>query len=189
VIDTTHSFTVSAWMSSSRPGQSGTAVSEPGPDGSSFSLGIETGSQGAQSLSGEVGRQPTLSLGRATWWTFEVPAASTCPSWKCGVQANLRYADGRFDPALDRWYEVTGVYNADTRTVAVYVDGIPEDVEHTFGLPAATGPLTVGAGDRDYEPTDTFIGAIDQVRTYGRALTPTEVWQLYRAERAPADHA
>jgi hypothetical protein len=67
----------------------------------------------------------------------------------------------------------------------VYVDGIPEDVEHTFGVPPATGPLTIGAGDQDYEPTDSFDGAIDQVRTYGRALTPTEVWELYRAERAP----
>jgi len=183
VIDTTHSFTVSAWLSSARAGQSGTAVSEPGPDGSSFSLGIETASQGAQSLSGEVGRQPTLSLGEGTWWTFEVPAAPNCASWECGVQANLRYDDGRFDPSVGTWYQVTGVYNTATQTIAVYVDGIPEDVEHVFGVPPATGPLTVGAGQEDYEPTDSFTGAIDQVRTYGRALTPTQVWQLYRAER------
>ncbi len=189
VIDTTHSFSVSAWLSSARDGQSGTAVSEPGTDGSSFSLGIETASQGAQSLSGEVGRQSTLSLGDATWWTFTVPAAATCPSWECGVQANLRYDDGRLDPALGTWYQVTGVYNTATQTIAVYVDGIPEDVEHVFGVPPATGPLTVGAGDENYEPIDSFDGAIDQVRTYGRALSPTEVWQLYKAERASGSGA
>ena len=185
VIDTTNSFTVSAWLNSARAGQSGTAVSEPGTDGSSFSLGIETAAQGPQSLSGEVGHQPTLSLGNATWWTFEVPAATTCPSWACGVQANLRYGDGRSNPGVGTWYQVTGVYSTTTQTIAVYVDGVPEDVEHSFGVPPATGPLTVGAGDQDYEPTDSFDGAIDEVRTYGRALTPTEVWELYRAERPP----
>ena len=182
VIDATHSFTVSAWLSSALAGQSGTAVSEPGPDGSSFSLGIETASQGAQSLSGEVGRQPTLSLGTATWWTFEVPGSADCPASQCGVQANLRYADGRFDPAIGGWYQVTGVYDTATQTITFYFDGVPEDVEHVFGVPPATGPLTIGTGAHDYEPTDTFIGAIDQVRTYGRALSPTEVWQLYLAE-------
>jgi len=43
----------------------------------------------------------------------------------------------------------------------------------------------VGAGVGDYQPTETFIGAIDELRTYGRALTPAEVWELYRAGRPP----
>ena len=188
MIDPTHSFTVSAWLNSGQAGQSGTAVSEPGPDGSSFSLGIETASQGAQSLSGEVGTQPTLSLGTATWWTFEVPGSADCPAARCGVRANMRYDDGRFDPAVGTWYQVTGAYDTATQTITVYVDGVPEDVEHVFGVPPATGPLTVGAGAHDYEPTDTFIGAIDQVRTYGRALSPTEIWQLYLAERPPSQN-
>ncbi len=56
-IDTTNSFSVSAWLDPARYGESGTAVSEPGPDGSAFSLGIQTAPQGAQSLSGEVGHR------------------------------------------------------------------------------------------------------------------------------------
>jgi hypothetical protein len=51
-----------------------------------------------------------------------------------------------------------------------------------FGIPAPRGRFTVGSGDRIYR-TDTFIGAISEVRTYARALSPGEVWQLYRAER------
>jgi Concanavalin A-like lectin/glucanases superfamily/Glycosyl hydrolases family 2/Glycosyl hydrolases family 2, sugar binding domain len=183
VIDTSRSFTVSAWLNTGRAGQSGSAVSEPGSDGSSFSLGIQTAPQGDQSLSGEVGRRKVLSLGQATWWTFAVPASSHCPSSQCGVRANMRYDDGRFDPRVGSWRQVTGVYDRATQTISVYVDGVPEDVEHTFGIPAATGPLTVGAGLDDYRPSDTFFGAIDQLRTYGSALDPAEVWALYRAER------
>ena len=183
VIDTGHSFTVSAWLSSRQPGQSGSAVSEPGTDGSSFSLGIQTAQQGRQSLPGEVGRRAKLSLDNATWWTFVVPASTSCTAAQCGVRANLRYDDGRDGPVTGSWHQVTGVYDATGQTVSLYVDGIPEDVDYIPGLPTARGPLTVGAGLAYYTPSDTFIGAIEQLRAYGRALTPTEAWQLYRAER------
>jgi hypothetical protein len=180
-IDSTNSFTVSAWLATGQTGESGTAVSEPGPFGSSFSLGIDTAEQGRQSLGGVTGPEAKLPLGSATWWTFAVPGNSTCTVWQCGVRANMRYDDGRYDPHPGDWHEVTGVYNRATQTIAVYVDGAPEDVEHVRGVPAATGPLTVGAGNGDYAPTDTFVGAIDELRIYGRALNPREVDQLYRA--------
>jgi hypothetical protein len=112
-----------------------------------------------------------------------VPAASTCPASSCGVQANLRYDDGRNQPRVGTWNQVTGVYDAATQTTSVYVNGVPEDVEHVFGIPAASGPLVVGAGTGDYTPSDAFLGGIDQLRVYARALSPAEVWQLYGAER------
>jgi hypothetical protein len=94
----------------------------------------------------------------------------------------MRYDDGRFDPRVGSWHLVAGVYDTHTDTIAIYVDGVPEDVEHVFGIPRSSGPLTVGAGVEDYLPTDTFIGAISELRVYRRALLPGEVWQLYRAE-------
>jgi hypothetical protein len=180
LIDTAHSFTLSAWLSTRQAGQSGSAVSEPGPDGSSFSLGIQTATQGGQSRGGLPAGTP---LPTGTWWTFVVPGSSNCTSAQCGVRANMRYDDGRFDPRPGSWHQVTGVYDTVTQTTSVYVDGVPEDVEHVFGIPPASGPLTVGAGLGDYTPSDTFIGAIARLRTYARALSPGEVWQLYRAER------
>ena len=68
----------------------------------------------------------------------------------------MHYDDGRYSPVAGSWHDVTGVYDAAGATTALYVDGVPEDVEHVFGLPAASGPLTVGAGLLDYAPTDTF---------------------------------
>jgi hypothetical protein len=183
VIDTTHSFTVSAWLNSRRVGQSGTAVSEPGTDGSAFSLGIETAPRGVQTLTGLAARHLPLVLGTATWWSFVAPAGELCTAFQCAVPANMRYGDGRYDPRPGSWHYVTGVHDQGSQTITLYVDGIPEDVEHIAGLPPATGPLTVGAGLGDYQPSDTFIGAIDDLRTYGRALSPREVWELYQAER------
>jgi hypothetical protein len=180
-IDTRHAFTISAWLSSRRAGQSGSAVSEPGPDGSSFSLGIDTAAQGGQSMAGLAGTGKT-SAGDATWWTFAVPASSSCTIAHCGIDANMRYDDGRFDPRVGSWHQVTGVYDTGTHTTAIYVDGVPEDVEHVFGIPPPRGALTVGAGVNSYAPTDVFIGAISELRVYTRALSPGEVWALYRAE-------
>jgi Concanavalin A-like lectin/glucanases superfamily/Glycosyl hydrolases family 2 len=180
LINTHRSFTVSAWLSARQAGESGTAVSEPGPDGSNFSLGLDTAPQGHQSLNGLPG---ATSVPNGTWWTFVVPASSHCTAAQCGVRANMRYDDGRFDPRPGSWHQVTGVYDKSNQTIAVYVDGVPEDVEHVFGIPPARGRLTIGSGQEDYAPSDTFLGAITRVRLYTRALSPGEVWQLYRAER------
>ena len=53
LINTRRSFTLSVWLNYGLSGESGTAVSEPGPDGSSFSLGIQTTTLGPQSLAGK----------------------------------------------------------------------------------------------------------------------------------------
>jgi hypothetical protein len=182
VIDTRRSFTVSAWLRASRDGQSGTAVSEPGTDGSSFSLGIATWTRSPQTRAGELASGKPAPPFR-TWWTFMVPATPSCASEVCGVQANMHYDDGREGLRPGVWHQVTGVYDRSTRTVSVYVDGIPEEDEHTGPLPPARGPLTVGSGQLDYTPTDAFLGGIDELRTYRRALSPAEVWELYLAER------
>jgi hypothetical protein len=158
-------------------GQSGSAVSEPGTDGSSFSLGIETANLGPGGRPGAGGLP-----GKGTRWTFIVPSGTQCPAAKCGVRANMRYDDGRYDPTPGSWHQVTGVYDHGTQTIRLYVDGIPEDVEHVFGLRPTRAPLIVGAGTGDYTPTDTFIGAIEDLRVYTRALSAGEVWQLYGAE-------
>jgi hypothetical protein len=181
VLDTAGSYTVSAWLSSRQPGQTGTAVSQPGPDGSSFSVGIQTLPPGAQEHPGQVASGIAPPAQR-TWWTFELPNSGSCPSLHCGVPASSHFGDGRLNPVTGNWYYVTAVRDADTRSLSVYADGIPQDVEQTDPLLPSTGPLTVGAGLLDYPGADVFVGAIDDLRTFDRALSPAEVWQLYQAE-------
>jgi len=57
------------------------------------------------------------------------------------------------------------------------------DVEHTFGLPPARGPLTIGQGSKNYATPDTFFGSVDDLRIYARSLSPGEVFSLYAASR------
>jgi len=185
VVDTTHSFTVSAWLNSSAPSQSDTAVSQRGTLGSSFSLGLQTLPPGAQEHPGQLASgiaPPPLR----TWWTFEVPRFDNCSSLTCGVYASNHFDDGRFDLASGTWHYVTGVRDAQSHTISVYVDGVPEDVEQSGALIPSTGPLTLGAGLLDYPGSDRFLGAIDDLRTFDTALSAEEAWQLYQAERGSA---
>ncbi len=183
VVDTTRSFTISAWLNPRQAGESGTAVGEPGAGGKSiFSLGIQTAQQGVQSLTGQVGSGHPIRLPDGTWWTFAAPSISRCAISSCGMIASMHYDDGRYDPRPGQWHYVTGVYDRASQTISIFVDGIPEDVEHVPPLPRAAGTFTVGRGVSVYGASDAFVGAVDDLRTYGRALTPAEVWQLYGAE-------
>jgi len=101
------------------------------------------------------------------------------------VYASNHFDDGRFNPVSGTWHFVTGVRDAHSHTVSVYVDGVPEDVEQSGALIASTGPLTLGAGLLDYAGSDRFVGAIDDLRTFDRALTAEQAWQLYEAELHP----
>jgi hypothetical protein len=96
----------------------------------------------------------------------------------------MHYGDGRYAPGPGRWHYVAGVYNEPAQTITVYVDGLAQDVEHAGPLPAASGPLEVGAGQLNPAAPDTFIGAVDELRIYPRALSPADVWQLYQASRS-----
>jgi hypothetical protein len=183
VVDTSGSFTVSAWLRSDLAGQSASAVSQPGSDGSAFSLGLQTLPPGAQEHPGQVASGIAPPPQR-TWWTFEVPRFGNCPSLTCGVYASNHFDDGRFNPATGSWHYVTGVRDARIHTVSVYVDGVPEDVEQSGAVIASTGPFTIGVGLLDYPGPDRFVGAIDDLRTFDRALSAEQAWQLYQAERA-----
>ena len=182
-IDTRRSFTVSAWLWASQPRESATAVSQLGTDGSAFSLGVRTTPRTDQVRPGEVA-SGRLAPALRTYWTFAVPTLPTCSMLTCSVQANNHYDDGRLSPPAESWQMVTGVYDASTVTTSLYVDGVPQDVEHPAAMPGSRGPLLVGTGSLDYPDSTGFVGAVDDLRTYGWPLSPAEVWELYRAERA-----
>jgi hypothetical protein len=182
VLATQGSYTVSAWLRSDRYGQSGTAVAQPGPAGSTFSLGVETdrGPQG-QTRSG-LAATGVVPAQTRTWWTFSGAQGASCPILTCGGGANLRYDDGRDGVRAGRWHHVVGVVDRGTLTISIYLDGEPQDVEHLGPSPVSSGPLVLGGGTNVYRAgPDPFTGALAALRVYNRALTPAEVWQLYEA--------
>ncbi len=78
----------------------------------------------------------------------------------------------------NKWHHVLGTY--DGSNLKVYIDGVLEDTHAGSGsLPIAIGPLRIGA-DYQTTPANFFNGLIDEVRVYNRALTASEIQDLYR---------
>jgi concanavalin A-like lectin/glucanase superfamily protein/VanZ like protein len=91
-----------------------------------------------------------------------------------------------------RWYYVAGVYDADARSMDVYVNGLPDNGCVQGPVSASQQPSWVGAsiGIGTRHRGAAFPGAIDDVRIYSRALSEEEISAEYARVKklaAPAD--
>ncbi|WP_402464364.1 LamG-like jellyroll fold domain-containing protein [Isoptericola aurantiacus] len=89
------------------------------------------------------------------------------------------------DPVLGQWYHVTGVRDAEARTLTLYVNGEQVGESSVCGGFDATGPLTIGRGQWSGDPVDFWPGSIDDVRTFDRALDADEVAAVMAGESGP----
>jgi prepilin-type N-terminal cleavage/methylation domain-containing protein len=79
-------------------------------------------------------------------------------------------------PSLDTWYHVVGV--SDGVNSRVYVNGVSGSLIGSGVLTNSTNPLKIGGfGTSDY----SWIGLIDDIRVYNRALSSGEVLDLFNA--------
>ncbi|GHJ42721.1 hypothetical protein Cs7R123_00630 [Catellatospora sp. TT07R-123] len=82
------------------------------------------------------------------------------------------------EPVTTQWTHLVGTYDAATRRLLVYVNGVPGHPA-VIGRPwAAGGPLTIGRGRWNGGPSDVAQGQVTDVRVWGRALPPDEVLKL-----------
>ncbi len=77
--------------------------------------------------------------------------------------------------ALNTWYHVAGVYNASTKTLSVYVNGVLDNGVLVGAVPTGqvTSSVNVNLGRKGNGYY--FSGLIDEVRIYNRALAPSEI--------------
>lgn len=92
----------------------------------------------------------------------------------CG-ELMARY--GKTPLVVDTWYHIAGVYNAEARTLDVYLNG---ELDNGFVLGRVTGTQrssreAVYVGRRSDLTGFEFAGAIADVRLYSRALSEAEV--------------
>src|SRR4051794_32337878 len=152
VVDTSRSFSVSAWVKLTRISGFQTAVSVDGSQVSGFFLGLrdDTKRFAFVKLAGDNGQSGVI-------------------------------AGGTTDPVANRWYQLTGVFDAAANTMSLYVDG---SLQTTVTAPApwrATGHLVIGRGKYNGGPVDWVSGAIDDVRVYQEALAANDVAELVNA--------
>ena len=85
--------------------------------------------------------------------------------------------------AANTTYHVAGVYDSNSRTVKLYVNGLLQGSTTTGTIPSSigddTGEFSLGAEDTGGTAANYFDGHIDDARLYNRALPPAEVSQLY----------
>jgi glucose/arabinose dehydrogenase len=93
-----------------------------------------------------------------------------------GSDAIQRY--GATVLATNTWYHVAGVYDAAARTLSVYVNGVLDNGTLSGSVPAAQydAPYSVNIAQRPGNPElFNFLGTIDEVHVFNRALSAAEI--------------
>jgi alpha-L-arabinofuranosidase len=151
VIDTSKSFTVSAWVNLASTSGYQTFVSEDGTQVSGFYL----------QLRADTGRFAFTRLAYDSTAAYGAVSSATAIVPQRGV-----------------WYQLTGVYDTAAQTVSLYVDGQLQQSTHAVAPWPATGPLAVGRGFFNGAPTDWVSGSIDDVRAYSGVLPGHDISAL-----------
>jgi alpha-L-arabinofuranosidase len=151
VIDTTQSFTVSAWVNLNNTNGYQTFVSQDGSQVSGFYL----------QLRGDSHQFAFTHL------AYDSPSALGTIATASGVI-----------PQPGEWYLLTGVYNATKDTISLYVNGTLQQTQTNSGSWEAGGPLAVGRGKFAGNPVDFVSGRIDDVQVYSGVLGARAIKQL-----------
>ncbi|MYQ47229.1 LamG domain-containing protein [Streptomyces sp. SID4985] len=148
VLDTTKSFTVSAWARLTRKDVNYTVLSQAGTNASGFQLYYSSYSNA---------------------WLFNRHQTDT-------VDPVITRSFGTKPPVLNTWTHLAGVYDAANQTIQLYVNGVPQGAPVAFTTPwKASGSLQIGRLWYDGGGRENFAGTIDEVKVWSRALADTEV--------------
>ncbi|WP_412794223.1 LamG-like jellyroll fold domain-containing protein [Streptomyces sp. MS06] len=155
VLDTSASYTVSAWVNlDSNPSRNYTVLSQDGTHRSAFYLGYEnnlgTWDMRAVNQDAPVGGS----------WSYQ-RAVATDPA------------------ATNTWTQLTGVYDATSQELRLYVDGQLQATTPYTTAWNATGPLQIGRTKWSDTYTDYVPGSISDTQVYQRALSASEISSLY----------
>ncbi|MFD7335996.1 LamG domain-containing protein [Streptomyces violascens] len=133
--------------------------------------------------------QVAVSQGTATHQAFYLGYNGPKKSWQFmtttteAATTTYPVAFGGPAPAAGIWTHLTGVYDADTEVMSLYVNGALTGTADRNATPVynASGPLTVGANITvgSTSPYDPLTGAVSDVRTFPSALTAAQVKAVY----------
>ncbi len=150
VVDTSASFTVSAWVNLSNTAGFQTVVSIDGTNVSGFFLQkrADTGEFAFTRLAGD-------STGAAT-----------------------ATASGNAAPNAGTWYHLVGVDDVAAGVLRLYVDGQEQTDAAYTGQWKAAGHTAIGRGFYGGNPVDFVNGSVDDVQIYQGAMTTAQVQTL-----------
>jgi len=106
-------------------------------------------------------------------------------SYESSSDANYHcYANATIED--NTWHFIVGTRNS-AGYLRIYIDGELDNTEQYSAPPAQINfPVTIGAGYQDGTTIQSFFaGLIDEVRIYNRALSESEIEELYGQEPEP----
>jgi len=122
----------------------------------------------------------------ATWLLAIVNGKPSFRSKHNGFGAMLLEAPSPIP--LNAWTHLAITF--DGMAKAIYINGAQVALQGGLGPLAyepSPGPITIGSNGADKADVKRFVGYIDEVALYGRALTLTEVFDIYTADFAGKD--
>ncbi|MDP4505321.1 LamG-like jellyroll fold domain-containing protein [Nonomuraea turcica] len=152
VLDTSQSFTVSAWakLPATKPASTSVITTQAGSQRNAFELSY------------------SVPYNR---WVFGRFSNDT-------TSAQIVRAQSSSVPQPNTWTHLTGVYNAATKQIKLYVNGKLNQTTSFTTAWNATGPLLIGAGAWGSAVRAFFPGDIDDVRVFNQAITDSEIASL-----------
>ncbi|MFD0318593.1 LamG-like jellyroll fold domain-containing protein [Streptomyces flavalbus] len=127
--------------------------------------------------------QVVLTQNGATHSGYALAYHAAARSWSFGIRDTATSTTAtrviaRTPAVAGRWTHLTGVYNADTRTIRLYVDGRDQGTASFTTAWDATGPLQIGRNQHAGGYINKFRGAVDEVRAYDRILSAEAIHDL-----------
>ncbi|MFE2301571.1 LamG-like jellyroll fold domain-containing protein [Streptomyces sp. NPDC059445] len=153
VLDTSASYTVSAWVNLGDTSTFRTFVAQGGTNRPSFYL--------QYSKTDNAYRFHAANADVTSPTAFYDATASTAP-------------------ALNTWTHLVGVFDATTGSMKLYVNGTQAGSGTNSAPWTGTGPLSIGGSETASGTTsDVVAGSVGDVQVYQRALSATDVTSLY----------
>ncbi|MFI9274558.1 LamG-like jellyroll fold domain-containing protein [Kitasatospora sp. NPDC052896] len=156
VVNTTGSFTVSAWVNfSSTPTANATVLAQNGTQGSSFSLQYNASQKE---------------------WCLDFTSSDTANATTVGTPACMAMAND-FIPGY--WSNIVISYNASDQTAKLYPDGCSMyPLQFNVTPWAASGSFTIGSGLVNGAQTGFFPGTVSDVQVWNYALSDPQVFAV-----------
>ena len=150
VLNTTSSFSVSAWVKLATTSSDADIISQDGSKNSAFALQYDAADNR---------------------WAFTMNTADA-------AGATQIRAKSTFPATTGSWTHLTGTYNTSTGTLALYVNGSAAGTAQNTTPFAANGVLAIGRGLTGGTNIAFFPGQLSTVQTWNYVLTPTQVLAL-----------
>jgi hypothetical protein len=108
-------------------------------------------------------------------WTFEMAETDTVGAQPTKAAVTTKPSD------LNHWVHLVGVYDAPTKKLWLYVDGIRIGDGTQNNRWNAGGGLQIGRGKTDGNPVEYWNGGVDDVRLYTGALDKDRISALFHS--------